>query len=223
MGTQEPIEVVTFRPGVTGEESIRFYERHGFEMVDPHYLHHGRLRSLMRRPPDEAPDEGGSFHRRYARYAAWLDEANCPVCRDEPEPPGYVTIADLPSAWLGASREAQGRLWGKCELLARTHYEELHTMPSEALSAFMVDLQRAGAALTAVSGAVRINYEVHGNTMPHLHAHLFPRYVDDPFPGMPIDYRITRPSPYHDEGEFEFFVEAMREQLEGGATPRRSS
>jgi len=33
----------------------------------------------------------------------------------------------------------------------------------------------------------KLNYEIHGNTIPHLHMHLFPRFDGDPFEGRPID------------------------------------
>ncbi|MGF7056944.1 hypothetical protein [Brassicibacter mesophilus] len=49
--------------------------------------------------------------------------------------------------------------------------------------------------------------------MPHLHVHLFPRYLDDDFPSISIDYHKTEPSPYEDEGEFQWFVERMRNEL----------
>ena len=33
----------------------------------------------------------------------------------------------------------------------------------------------------------KMNYEIHGDTVPHLHLHLFPRTLDDPLAGRPID------------------------------------
>jgi diadenosine tetraphosphate (Ap4A) HIT family hydrolase len=36
---------------------------------------------------------------------------------------------------------------------------------------------------------MKINYEIHGNTVPHLHVHIFPRHEGDPFVGGPIDPR----------------------------------
>ncbi|HEX9931208.1 MAG TPA: hypothetical protein VGB08_00005, partial [Allosphingosinicella sp.] len=45
------------------------------------------------------------------------------------------------------------------------------------------------ALLREASGAAKINYEVHGNTIPHLHMHFFPRYRGDPFERGPIDPR----------------------------------
>ena len=31
-----------------------------------------------------------------------------------------------------------------------------------------------------------MNYEIHGNSIPHLHLHLYPRFPGDPFEGRPI-------------------------------------
>jgi diadenosine tetraphosphate (Ap4A) HIT family hydrolase len=63
-----------------------------------------------------------------------------------------------------------------------------------------------------VAGAVKINYEMHGNTAPHLHMHLFPRYLDDPFAGVPTDYHRFEPPVYRDD-EFAVFVQTMQEKL----------
>ena len=36
-----------------------------------------------------------------------------------------------------------------------------------------------------------MNCEIHGNTIPNLHLHLYPRFAGDPFQGRPIDGRST--------------------------------
>lgn len=61
--------------------------------------------------------------------------------------------------------------------------------------------------------ARKTNYEIHGNSGPHLHCHLFPRYLDDFFPKAPIDYRIVEPSPHENESEFNWFIENYRKKL----------
>src|SRR4051794_39356109 len=45
---------------------------------------------------------------------------------------------------------------------------------------FLYEMTLLGDALLAVTGATRINYEILGNTEPALHAHVFPRYADEP-------------------------------------------
>ncbi len=41
-------------------------------------------------------------------------------------------------------------------------------------------------------------------------ANELPRYLDDSFPGLSIDYHKIEPSPYSDEKEFENFIKQMR-------------
>lgn len=85
----------------------------------------------------------------------------------------------------------------------------------------MNDLQRVAGAVHAITGAVKVNYEIHGNTIPHLHVHLFPRYRGDPFEGGPIDPRLIRERPYR-PGEFETFTHRLREML-GEPAPKSPS
>lgn len=83
----------------------------------------------------------------------------------------------------------------------------------EELFGLMNDVQLYARALKAVTNAVKINYEIHGNTIPHLHIHLYPRYIDDPFPNKAIDYNQKRPDIYK-EGEYDEFVRNMRMELD---------
>ena len=46
--------------------------------------------------------------------------------------------------------------------------------------AFLSDMSRLGDALLKVTGALRINYAIFGNLEPALHAHVIPRYADEP-------------------------------------------
>ena len=78
---------------------------------------------------------------------------------------------------------------------------------------FMSDIQNVGKALHIVTGASKINYEIHFNTAPHIHWHLYPRYLDDDFPSRAIDYNVSEPSPYESEEEFQWFVKQMRKEL----------
>ncbi len=73
----------------------------------------------------------------------------------------------------------------------------------------MRDARRVSRAIAAVTGAVNMNYEVHGNTLPHFPMHFFPRYRGDRFEGRPIDPRqVTQP--VYSAGEFEVMREAFK-------------
>jgi diadenosine tetraphosphate (Ap4A) HIT family hydrolase len=51
---------------------------------------------------------------------------------------------------------------------------------------YRAEVLAAGRAVRARFEPVKLNYMTRGNTVPHLHAHVLPRYRDDPAPGGPI-------------------------------------
>ena len=59
------------------------------------------------------------------------------------------------------------------------------------MSAFWSESMSVAAALNELVRPLKMNYEIHGNTLPHLHLHLFPRFAGDPFEGRPIDGRSS--------------------------------
>ena len=128
-------------------------------------------------------------------------------------PDGDVDIAELLYSYVTAERHAQGKLFGKCHVLIKKHYTNLEDIPSEEMTGYIQEIQAVGKALRKVTEAEKINYEFHANSLPHIHCHLFPRYLDDDFPSAPIDYRICEPSPYESDEEFQWFVDRMREEL----------
>ncbi|MGQ0836166.1 MAG: HIT family protein [Gammaproteobacteria bacterium] len=56
----------------------------------------------------------------------------------------------------------------------------LNALGTQERTQFLVDMTRIGDALVKVAGATRINYAIFGNLDPALHAHIVPRYTDEP-------------------------------------------
>jgi len=71
-------------------------------------------------------------------------------------------------------------LRGYCLLLPDPVVPHLNALPRAARNQFMADLGSLGDAVLAVTGALRINYAIFGNLEPALHAHVHPRYEDEP-------------------------------------------
>lgn len=190
------------------------YERFSFAEAANPTIEAGVPALQMVRPAVAMP-RPGSFHHNYANYIKWQDEKHCPICAGENTgAPDTVLIKELGYSRVEASMlAAQGLLWGKCVVTSKKHYVELHDMPLIDLVGYITDVQKVARALREVSGAVKINLEMHGNSMPHFHTHLFPRYLDDPYAGQPIDYTKIFPPPYESKAEYDFFVEKMREKL----------
>ena len=120
-------------------------------------------------------------------WARLVRGEGCPICRDG-GPTSVIAELETSSVVMG---EEPPPLPGTCALFFRRHVVELHDLTADEGAGFMRDLQRLSRAVHSASGAVKMNYAVHGNTIPHLHAHVFPRYAGDPFEGAPINPRLT--------------------------------
>lgn len=147
-----------------------------------------------------------SFHDDYESWEALARVENCPVCRQAAMPAGMEDVFEFASGWLDA--EPQVPIKGTAFFVARCHAVELFDLGDEELAALMKDVAGCTRALKAVTGAVKINIEIHGNTIPHLHVHLIPRYRGDPFAGQPVDFRQRKN--WYAPGEFEAFTAALR-------------
>jgi len=105
----------------------------------------------------------GSIAERVARARAGVNDSV--VCR---VPSGWVVMGDVQF------------LPGYCMLLADPVVPSLNDLDAPARTAFLADMARVGDAVLAVTGALRINYEILGNVDPELHAHVFPRFAHEP-------------------------------------------
>lgn len=75
-----------------------------------------------------------------------------------------------------------------------------------------------GRVLEDVLQPIKMNCNVLGNSAPHLHTHIVPRYADDPRPGWPFPFPEEEP-PDTPEEILVRDVEALR----GAVDARRSS
>ena len=96
-------------------------------------------------------------------------------CRSGNDP---TVIARLPSGW--AVMGGKQVLNGYCLLLPDPVVPHLNALERSARDRFLCDLGLLGDAVLAATGALRINYAIFGNVEPALHAHVHPRYNDEP-------------------------------------------
>jgi diadenosine tetraphosphate (Ap4A) HIT family hydrolase len=57
---------------------------------------------------------------------------------------------------------------------------DLNALTPENRSQFLIDMSKLGDALVRTTSPVRINYAIFGNVEPALHAHVIPRYRNEP-------------------------------------------
>lgn len=99
------------------------------------------------------------------------------ACRAGADP---TAIARLPTGW--AVMGDPQVLAGYCLLLPDPVVPHLNALSPELQAAFLADMARLGQAVLELTGALRINYALFGNLEPALHAHVFPRFADEPGP-----------------------------------------
>jgi diadenosine tetraphosphate (Ap4A) HIT family hydrolase len=87
-------------------------------------------------------------------------------------------IMRLPSGWAVMGQRQVLR--GYCLLLPDPVVPDLNALAPAARNQFMCDLGLLGEAVRQVTNALRINYAIFGNVEPALHAHVHPRFVDEP-------------------------------------------
>lgn len=102
----------------------------------------------------------------------------CPLCRKLAAPPAEEVVWEFPHsvAFLGPWQFYRGY----CVLVAREHRRELFELHDAARRAYLDEMTVMARAIAEAFEPRKINYELLGNQVPHLHWHLFPRRADDP-------------------------------------------
>ena len=68
---------------------------------------------------------------------------------------------------------------GYCILFAKHHARELFQLPREEALALSDEVRSVGEAIFNVVKPLKLNYECLGNSEPHVHWHVFPRYQSE--------------------------------------------
>ncbi|MFO0880474.1 MAG: HIT family protein [Gemmataceae bacterium] len=102
---------------------------------------------------------------------------------------------------------------GYCVVVARCHARELFDLPDDTRRAYLDEITLVARAIHTAWQPIKMNYELLGNQVPHLHCHLFPRYAHDPARLAPVWLAL-------DAAERD---PARRQQLETGPISRDES
>ena len=65
---------------------------------------------------------------------------------------------------------------GYCILFAKIHATELYLMPADAARTLFDEMRLCAEAIATIVKPWKMNYECLGNSEPHVHWHLLPRY-----------------------------------------------
>ncbi len=70
--------------------------------------------------------------------------------------------------------------------VCKTCVPELHDLPRDERTRFLDEMALVAEAVFRALAPRKLNYELLGNSVSHLHWHLFPRYEDDANPQWPV-------------------------------------
>lgn len=101
---------------------------------------------------------------------------------------------------------------GRCLVSLREHSTELFQLTPALRTAFMEDVSRMAEALFLALSPLKLNYELLGNQVPHMHWHLIPRFRDDGLYPRPI-WAGERPPKILSPAERESLIAHIRRHL----------
>jgi diadenosine tetraphosphate (Ap4A) HIT family hydrolase len=87
---------------------------------------------------------------------------------------------------------------GRCLVTLREHYTELFQLTPAMRIALLEDVTRIAEAVFRALNPIKMNYELLGNLVPHMHWHIIPRFREDGLYPKPIwvsELSRTIPSP----------------------------
>ncbi len=121
-------------------------------------------------------------------------------------------IAELNSCYVILGDQQFYR--GYCVLFAKVHATELYLMPADAARELFEEMRLSAEAIAAIVKPWKMNYECLGNSEPHVHWHLLPRYESDELRHGPVWLRpeAERKVPL-DESDRRALMESIRHQL----------
>ena len=70
--------------------------------------------------------------------------------------------------------------------LLKEHVEELHELDIKTRIMFLKEMSQVAKAVYKSFSPSKLNYELLGNSYPHMHCHIFPRYKNEPNFNKPI-------------------------------------
>jgi diadenosine tetraphosphate (Ap4A) HIT family hydrolase len=127
---------------------------------------------------------------------------------------GDLFIADLTvsRAYLNEDQFFPGWVF----VVLRRHATELYELSAAERGALIEDVSRVARALAVIYRPVKMNYELLGNQVPHVHWHLIPRLPDDPDLRWPV-WRAPHEALRLPPSEVTAHVADIRRALEGTA------
>lgn len=139
-----------------------------------------------------------------------MTDPSCKACQHTwPRADHFIADLGLSKAYLHDDQFFAG--W--TVVVFQRHATELfHLAPTERIQ-LMEEVNRVAKALSQAYGAKKINYELLGNQLPHIHWHIIPRLPNDPAPLEPV-WRVPHQPVLRTEAELHSDIQRIQQALE---------
>ena len=135
-----------------------------------------------------------------AEFLSLRDGVGCPMCENVTQVDTGFGVRFLQGRVAHAFLQRPAIQRGYAVVVwAGRHVVEPTQLTENEASAYWADVLDAGRAVERVFRPLKMNYETLGNSMPHLHTHVIPRYEQDPRPGRPFPFPDTEQPPIPEE------------------------
>jgi diadenosine tetraphosphate (Ap4A) HIT family hydrolase len=134
----------------------------------------------------------------------------CPMCskwQDDAD----LRIAELAQCCVLFNRDQF--FPGYTLVFTREHVTELFHLEREVRQEVIEEVNAVAAALSTLYQPTKINYELIGNMVPHMHWHIVPRFASDPLWPRPI-WSEPHAEVHLTPAEYAERIEAIRRTLE---------
>ncbi|GAA1984311.1 HIT family protein [Amycolatopsis minnesotensis] len=93
------------------------------------------------------------------------------------------------------------------------HVTEPTELADVEASGYWIEVLAVARALITNYEPLKMNYETLGNSLPHLHTHLIPRFTNDPRPGQPFPLSAQQPDAKIEESRLWSDAQLLRRNL----------
>lgn len=125
-----------------------------------------------------------------------------------PRPDHFLEDLGLSKAYLHEDQFFPG--W--TVLVFHRHVTELFQLAPPERVQLIEEVSRVAGVLSEIYHAKKINYELLGNQLPHIHWHVIPRLPDDPAPLEPV-WRVPHPPVQLTEIMLQHTIDRVRSAL----------
>lgn len=137
-------------------------------------------------------------------------QQECIYCsRDERLDKLMIEICELSVSTLYLFKEQT--YFGRCLIALNEHQREVFHLKPEVRANLMEDIARVASAIEKAFLPDKINYGAYGDTMPHVHFHIVPKYKDGENWGKTFDMNPNRT--YYSDEQYQAMIEKLMKYL----------